>query len=131
MTSTQWRNGGGQGGRVLPDIFHWEIFAGLLGKRGQGRKGKWGGKEEKFEREEVENWKWKGRKGWKRVEGFFFFFSFLFFFFFFTCHFLKPLKFVWGLLKKKIIFHTGKKSGKLTSPVLKNISLTPLRQQMY
>ena len=33
-----------------PDIFHRDIFAALLGKRLQGRKGKNG----KFEREEVE-----------------------------------------------------------------------------
>ena len=38
-----------------PDIFHWETFADPLGKEGQGRKGKWRGKEGKFEREEVEN----------------------------------------------------------------------------
>ena len=42
---------GGGGDRVPPDIFHWEIFTDLLGKEGQGRKGKWRGKEGKFERE--------------------------------------------------------------------------------
>ena len=56
----------------------------------------------------------------------------LFFLFcFFADHFLKPLKFVWGLPKwklllgKKSILHQ-EKSGKVTFPLLKNIPLMPL-----
>ena len=56
---------------------------------------------------------------------------FFFFFFFFAFHSLRPLKFVWGLQKWKIllgknIFYTGKKLGKVTLSPLKNIPLTPL-----
>ena len=58
------------------------------------------GKEErenegKFEREEVENLNWKGKRYENEHRTFFFFF----FFSLFPCHFLKPLKFVWGLPK--------------------------------
>ena len=53
------------------------------------------------------------------------------FFLFFAFHFSKPLKFVLGLTKwefstGKKHFTTGKKSGKMTLPPLKNIPLTPL-----
>ena len=50
----------------------------------------------------------------------------------FVCfHFLKPLKFVWGLPKwtiftGKSIFHPGKKLGKVTLSPWENIPLTPL-----
>ena len=53
-------------------------------------------------------------------------------------HFLKPLKFVWGLPNENgqflprtwnhTVFHARKKSGKLTLSPLKNIPLTPLNQ---
>ena len=73
------------------------------GKRAKGEEGKLG---------EEENLKWMG-KGMKGMDGeryekkqrtFSFFFSF-----FFACHFLKPLKFVWGVPKWK--FLRKKKSG--------------------
>ena len=52
------------------------------------------------------------------------------FFFLFSFQFLKSLKFVWGLPKRKFLlgklFHAGKTSGKGTLPPLKNIPLTPL-----
>ena len=72
---TWWRN------RVPPDILHHEIFD-LKGKKEQGRKGKWRGKERKIWKGRGEKLKMEGKKVWK-----------------FACHFLKPLKFVWGLPK--------------------------------
>ena len=58
------------GGRVPPDIFTGKLLLTYWEKQGHGRTGKWGGKEGKFEREEVEN----GRgKGMKMSKGFFFF----------------------------------------------------------
>ena len=71
-----------------------------------------GGKEGKFEWEEVENLKLKG-ESMKMSRGHFFFF-----FFFLPFHFLKPLKFVWGqpkwkfFTKKKHILHRGKNREK-------------------
>ena len=58
---------------------------------------------------------------------------FIYLFIYFACHFLKPLKFVWGLpewtiLPGKIIFHAGTKSGNLTLRPLKNITPTPLHR---
>ena len=112
----------GAGGRVLP------YFAELPGKEEQGRKGKWRGKEGKFEWEDVENWKWKGKieKVCQWAEDHFIFW-------FFACHFLKPQKFVWGLPKWTIfilpgrsIFHTGK----VTLLPRKNIPLSPLKSSM-
>ena len=73
-----------------------------------------------------------GGSGAARVhpDGFFFVCLFVCFCFF-VSHFLKPLKFVWGVPKCKI--STGKKhisrrgkSGKETLPPLKNIPVTPL-----
>ena len=88
----------------------------------------------KGKRWKIENGRGKGMKMSRGLFLFWFFcFCFCFFVFcFFACHFLKPLKFVWGLpkwtiLPGKIIFHTGKKSGKVTLPPLKNIPLMPLR----
>ena len=59
-----------------------------------------------------------------------FIYLFTYLFIYFACHFLKPLKFVWGLpewtiLPGKIIFHAGTKSGNLTLLPLKNITPTP------
>ena len=83
------------GGGIVPPTFFTRKFYDLPRKKGQG--GKWRGKEGKFEREEVENWKWK-RKGMKTSRGllFIYFFNYLFIYLFiyFACHFLKPLKFV-------------------------------------
>ena len=61
----------------------------------------------------------------------FIYYFFVYLFIYFACHFLKPLKFVWGLpiwtvLPGKIIFHAGTKSGNLTLPPPKNITPTPL-----
>ena len=81
----------GGGGRVLPDAFHWEIFADLpTGKREARRKGNM---EKKNCKGEGENSKWKGREKY----------STLAFFFFFFFNFLKPLKFVLGLQKWKFL----------------------------
>ena len=86
------------GGGIVPPTFFTRKFYDLPRKKGQG--GKWRGKEGKFEREEVENWKWK-RKGMKTSRGllFIYFFNYLFIYLFiyFACHFLKPLKFVFGV----------------------------------
>ena len=120
---------GGQGEEYSPDTFHQEIFADLPGKEGQGRKGKWRGKEGKFEREEVENWKWKGKR--YESENFFTFYFFYFIFiylFIFFCHFWNH----WNLfgvyqngrfLLGKSIFYTGKNQEKWLCPPLKNIPL--------
>ena len=90
------------------------LEGGKGGKReGKRRKGEKTGKEKGGNGEEkkenckmggeenlkMQNNKWKG-KGMKVSRVFFFFFS---------CHFLKPLKFVWGVPKWK--FLQGKKSG--------------------
>ena len=117
-THNHWRNR--QGEEFPPDIFHREIFADLPGKRGprkKGKKGKRWGKEGQFEREEVENWKWKMKKVWKWVEDLFFFFFFFFFFcwplFGTTEIYLRSTK-MDNFTGKSHIFHAGKKSGKLT-----------------
>ena len=91
--------------------------------------------------EKKENWKRDGGKlkkeGGKVTEWGEFFFSFLFFsfFFFFAFHFSKPLKFVLGLPKwvvstGKKHFTQGKKSGKMTLPLLKNIPLMSLTKMV-
>ena len=60
--TNQWRNRWGAGGRVPPETSDQEIFADVLGKKRQGKKGK-GVKIEKKRRKivkgKVENWKWK------------------------------------------------------------------------
>ena len=54
-------SGRGAGGRVPPWHFSPGILADLPWKERQERKEKWSGKEGKFKREGVNNWKWKGK----------------------------------------------------------------------
>ena len=93
--------GGGGGAGCPPDIFHWEFFADLLGKRGARKRWKMEKKRRKI---------WKGRGGKLKMEGkkstneqrtFFFFF---FFFFFVTFWVYQNGQFLPG----KSIFHIGK-----------------------
>ena len=64
---------GRAGGRVPPTFFTGKF---LLTYREKRRKGKWRGKEGKFEREEVGNWKWNGGgKGMNMKRGPFFLLS--------------------------------------------------------
>ena len=120
------------GGGIVPPTFFTRKFYDLPRKKGQG--GKWRGKEGKFEREEVENWKWK-RKGMKTSRGllFIYFFNYLFIYLFCLSLFETTEICVWGLpkwtiLPGKFIFHAGKKSGNLTLSPLKNIPPTPLHR---
>ena len=57
----QWRNRRGVG-QSAPWHFSPGNFSNLPGKNGKGRKGKWSGKEGKFEREEVEKLKMEGER---------------------------------------------------------------------
>ena len=96
------------GGIVPPNIFHQEILWSTK-KKGTRK----GNGEEKKENLKGKKWKIENRRGkvWKWAEDLLFYL-----FIYFACHFLKPLKFVWGLpewtiLPGKIIFHAGTKSG--------------------
>ena len=112
---------GGGGGRMPPEIFHREIFTGLLGKKGQGKKGKRRGKKEnlkgkrwKIEKEEETVWAWAEDFCYSLLVTFW-------------NHWNLFGVYQNGLFSLgKIIFHAGKKSGKLTLPPLKNVPLTPL-----
>ena len=82
MSIWQWGNrrgagvfGGAGGAECPPETSDREIFADVLGKKRQRKKGKRG---ENWE-EKVENWKWKQENVRKRVEDLFFFFFFLLF----------------------------------------------------
>ena len=66
----QWRNRHGQN---APWHFSLEIFADLPGKEGQGKKGKWRGKEGKLEEGRGGNLNMEGGKLWKWVEDLFIF----------------------------------------------------------
>ena len=135
LTWRQWHNRHGAGVRVPPDIFHQEIFAELPGKEGQGRKGKRREKEGKLK---GKRWKIENGRGesMKISRGFFFFFFFFVTFcslFFFFLSLFETNEICLGFTKMdnlpgKSIFHTGKKSGKMTLPPLKNIPLMPLHQ---
>ena len=101
-------------------------------------------KRRKIKKGKVENWKWKEERLQNEERTFFFFFfvlfcfvfvfslGFFFFSFFFFCFSLfKTTEICFGSTKMKIFyrgkaFHTGKKSGKMTLPPLKNIPLMPL-----
>ena len=105
---------GGGVAECPPDIFHWEILGDLLGKE-RLRKLKNG--EEKKENCKREGGKLKIMEG-KKYD------------FKWAGDLLKPLKFVWGLTKMKLLlekaFEAGKKSEKVTLPPLENIPLSPL-----
>ena len=112
-----------------PHIFHQEILWSTK-KKGTRK----GNGEEKKENLKGKKWKIENRRGkvWKWAEDLLFY-LFIYLFIYFACHFLKPLKFVWGLpewtiLPGKIIFHAGTKSGNLTLLPLKNITPTPLHR---
>ena len=82
-----------EGGRVAPLYFSLGNFCWPTRKRGVRKKGKMGRKRKIWKgRGGKLKMEWKNGRGkvWRRAEDFFFFFA---------CHFLKPLKFVWGLPK--------------------------------
>ena len=95
------------GGREQSAPWHFSPgnFCWSTGKKGARKKGKMEMKRRenlKGKRWKIENGREKGYENEQRTIYFLSFFSFLsffflfFFFFFFACHFLKPLKFVWG-----------------------------------
>ena len=127
--------GGGRGGRVPLWHFSPGNFCWPTRKREANKNGKM--EKKRKSKKGMENLKWKGEKlqNEKMRRGFFFFFFliifyfffFLIFNFFFCCFSLfKTTEFVLGLPKwkfstRKKAFHaTGKKSGKMTLPPLKN-----------
>ena len=102
------------------------------------KEGKWRGKEGKFEREEVENWKWKGI-GMKMSRGLLFIYLFIYllflclFIYLFCLSLFETTEVCLGSTNmdsftRKIIFHAGTKSGNLTLPPPKNITPTPLHR---
>ena len=116
---------GVEGGvRRMPPSCHFSPgnFCWSTGKRGARRKGKMERKEGKFEREQVENWKWKGNNYENEQMTFFFFF--FFFFFCFSLFETNENLFLglpkWTFLLGKSRFHTSKKSEKVTLPLLEN-----------
>ena len=109
--------GRGGAGECPSDIFHREICTYQPGKKGarkKGKKWKWGGKEGNFKRKrwKIEKGRGKGMKMNRRP-------------------FFGGVYQNGQFLQGKIIFHFGKKSGKLTLAPLKNIPLTPLLSSMF
>ena len=107
---------GGQGGRVPPDTFHWEISTDLPGKREASKKGKMEKK-----RRKIKKGRWKIKNGMRKRKKMkrglsFFLFSFILFIylFIFAFHFSKPLKFESSSGKKH--FALRKKSIKIDLP---------------
>ena len=100
-------------GRVPPDTSHREISADLPGKKRQGKMEK---KERTIEKRQVDKWKWKGE-------------SYINFFFCISLFKTTEIYFgsiTMGIFYREKAFHTRKKSGKMTLPLLKNNPLTPL-----